>query len=746
MSKASFDTLFKRDENCCAVTRADRVALLVDGENYFDAFVRAAEHAQRSLILLGWDFDSRTVLRFDDEGRPGITLGEFLNDLARRQRRLQIHILDWDYPMVFGIDREFSPLYGLSWKPHRRVHFRYDNTHPVGGSHHQKIAVIDDKLAFVGGLDLTCKRWDTRKHQVQDVRRMAADKPYPPFHDMMMVVDNESARVCAQIARKRWKEATGEDLPEVAVEHDPWPQDMTPQIVNARVAVACTTPGKQPGEGVRDVERLYIDMIARARQYIFIENQYFTAQKIGAALAQRLQEPEGPEIVLITRLLSHGWLEEMTMEVLRTKLIRDLRAADRHGRFQVYYPDIAGLAEGTCVDVHSKLMIVDDEWLRIGSSNLSNRSMGLDTECDLTVEAHADAQTAQAIRAFRDGLIAEHTGASVSDVTQAIARLGGLNSAIAALGSQERALRPVADVEEWSDAVLSTVALADPERPVSLDGLVEQFAPEVEVRRAKPVWKKVAVALMALIGLGLIWRYTPLAEVVTADNVSALAQQISNYWWAPIIIMLAYTPASLIMFPRPLITLAAVVAFGPWLGFAYAITGILLSALVHYMAGRMLDRDTVRRLAGEKLNRLTHALRQRGLVAITAVRLIPIAPFAVEGFVAGAVRIKLWHFMVGTFIGMLPGALTATVFADQLENALRDSSNINWWLVAGVALAFVAIIVLVRRWLNKQSGDSTKQAPPRQRGEAQRRTETGMRYAQTEGSERELATLDAQRP
>jgi uncharacterized membrane protein YdjX (TVP38/TMEM64 family) len=248
-----------------------------------------------------------------------------------------------------------------------------------------------------------------------------------------------------------------------------------------------------------------------------------------------------------------------------------------------------------------------------------------------------------------------------------------------------------------------------------------------------------------LIGLGLIWRYTPLAEVVTAENVSALAQQISNYWWAPIIVVLVYTPASLIMFPRPLITLAAVVAFGPWLGFAYAITGILLSALVHYMAGRMLDRDTVRRLAGEKLNRLMHALRHRGLVAITAVRLIPIAPFAVEGFVAGAVRIKLWHFMVGTFIGMLPGVLTATVFADQLENALRDSSEINWWLVGGAAVLFVAIIVLVRRWFMKQSDDSAKEAPEQERSGAQPRTETVMRYVQTGKTDRELATLDAER-
>jgi phosphatidylserine/phosphatidylglycerophosphate/cardiolipin synthase-like enzyme/uncharacterized membrane protein YdjX (TVP38/TMEM64 family) len=701
MNSSSFATLFKRGENCCAVAQADRIALLVDGECYFDAFVRAAQLAQHSIWLLGWDFDSRMVLRFDRDGRPELTLGAFLNDLARRKRRLHIRMLDWDYPMVFGIDRELSPLYGLNWKPHRRVHFRYDNTHPVGGSHHQKIAVIDERLAFVGGMDLTGKRWDTRAHCAADPRRMFAGKPYPPFHDAMMALDGDVAQVLAQIACKRWKEATGEEIAPAGVSARPWPESLEPHFRDMQVAVACTFPGRQPDEAVRDVETLYLNMIAQARRYIYIENQYFTAQKIGAALAERLREPEGPQIALVTRLLSHGWLEEVTMEVLRTKLIRDLRAADRHGRFQVYYPDIAGLSEGTCIDVHSKLMIVDDEWLRIGSANLSNRSMGLDTECDVVLEARGQAHAAQTIRAFRDGLIAEHTGADIAQVAAATER-HGLIRGIEVLGSPARALRPVPDVEEWSDTMLTTVALADPERPVSLDALVSQFAPEVEVHRAKPVWMKAGLVLVALLALAAAWRYTPLAGMMTSENVQAVAHNMAGYWWAPIALMLVYTPASLIMFPRPVITLAAVVAFGVWLGFAYAVAGIVFSAVTHYVAGRMLHRDTVRRIAGEKLNSMMHMLRRRGLLAITALRLLPVAPFAVEGFVAGAVRIKLWHFLFGTLIGILPGALAATVFADQLQAALRDTSEVNWMLVVGVAVLFAVAMFFVRRWFYAQ--------------------------------------------
>src|SRR6185295_12953650 len=118
--------------------------------------------------------------------------------------------------MIYGTDREFPPIYGLGWTPARRVHLRYDNTHPVGGSHHQKIVVIDDALAFSGGLDLTTKRWDTCDHRAKDPRRCCEDAPYPPFHDVMAMVDGEAAKVLAGIARQRWMLATGEILPPVA--------------------------------------------------------------------------------------------------------------------------------------------------------------------------------------------------------------------------------------------------------------------------------------------------------------------------------------------------------------------------------------------------------------------------------------------------------------------------------------------------------------------------------------------------
>lgn len=702
-SEASAGSLFEPGCNCCSVARAGRAAVIVDAQAYFQAFAEAAERAERSIIILAWDFDSRVLLGRDRSSPYRQTLGDFLNRLARRRKRLRIRILDWDFPLVFGVDREMSPLYGLGWSPHRRISFRYDGTHPLAGSHHQKIAVIDDKVAFSGGLDLTCRRWDTPEHRPADPRRVENGKPYPPFHDVMMVVDGEAARELGAIARKRWAAATGERIEPVESPSDPWPRSVPKQFDQVTVGIACTAPGAEGAKEVREVEQLFVDMIARARRSIYIENQYFTSSRISAALAARLAEPDGPEIVVVSRLLSHGWLEEITMQALRIRLVRTLRAADRNGRFRVYYPHVEGLAAGTCVDVHSKVMIVDDAWLRIGSANLSNRSMGLDTECDLVIEAGGSRETQAQIRRVRDALIAEHLGVSAEDFAAAAASSANLSGAIERLNSPGRSLLPLPDESRWPEEVIDAVAIADPERPVSLDSLVEQFAP-AEEPRGRSLWVKAALVCGLLVLFMLLWRYTPLSEYATPEAVSAQAEAFASRWWAPLVIVAAYTPASVVMFPRPLITLASVIAFGAVLGAVYALAGIVVAALAGFVAGHMLSRDTVRRLAGPRANKISHALRQRGLLAMVLVRLVPVAPFVVVSLVAGAIRIRTWHFVLGTAVGMAPGLLAATIFGQQVHTGLADPSQIDYGLLAGVVIVLLLGAVAVHRWMSRQAG------------------------------------------
>ena len=696
---------------------------MIDADAYFKAFVAAAELAQRSLLITGWDFHSRTRLLCDDDGRNcRLELGEFLNDLTRRRRDLEIQVLIWDYPMIFGLDREWAPLIGLGWKPHRRVHFRYDNTHPVGGSHHQKLVVVDDAIAFCGGIDLTCRRWDTSAHAADDSRRMMQGTPYPPFFDMAMAVEGDAARALGDLVRERWRVATGETIAPVASARrrwtrrlrrhtttpfgSRWPEEFAPNLHDVNVAISRTEPANDGREGVREVEALYLDMIASATASIYIENQYFTAERIGDALAQRLAEPHGPEVILVLRELSHGWLEELTMQTLRTRLIRKLRQADRHDRFRVFFPFIAGLREGTCIDVHSKMMIVDDDVVRIGSSNIANRSMGLDTECDLTIAAEGREGVRDEIRLLRSTLLSEHLGSTREAVQEAVERAGSIRGAIDLLPRDDRTLKPLTALAEVSDTVLNMVGVADPERPVAMQDLVKLFTPDEATPSKSNRWLQVLVAIGVIAGLTALWKYTPLAGLLEPQRITRWAREAGDAWWAPLLVVVAYTPASVVMFPRPVITLFAVVAFGPWFGFGYAMLGIELAAWLSYVAGLRFSRGTVRRMAGHKLNRVMDVLRNRGLLAITALRLVPLAPFSVEGVVAGALRIRLWHFMLGTAIGILPGTLAATIFGQQLETALENPHAINYWLIGGAVALLAGATWGVRRWLISSSSTS----------------------------------------
>src|SRR5436190_1875573 len=614
--------------NCWTVARAERVAFLVDAADYFKAFYEAALNAKRSIMILGWDFNSQT-----------------------------------------------------------RLHF--------------------DPVAFIGGIDPTVRRFASPEHAPDDPRRVAYGKPYPPFHDLMVAVDGEAARSLAALSRERWLAATGQKLKPVAFkgvsDNDPWPADFAPDLQAVEVGIARTAPPRGEQAAVREVEKLYLDMIAAARKTLYIENQYFTAPRIAAALEQRLAEPDGPEVVLVLRLLSHGWLEEHTMHVLRTRLIDRLRKADAHGRFRVYYPHVPGLAERCCLDVHSKVMVVDDQVLRIGSSNLCNRSLGLDTEADVAIEARNRPQVANAIRRFRDRLVAEHLGVPVEKVRVEIERTGSLHGAIKVLAHEGRSMRELAALPEWSDAVVSVAAVADPDEPIAFEALLVDRHQDEPDKPEKPAWGHIAMIAAVVLALTALWRWTPLAHTVSAERVLDLAHDFGSRWWAPLVLMASYTPACLVMFPRPLITLAAVIAFGPWLGFLYSLMGIVASSVVTYYIGRRMRRDSVRRLAGPKLDRMIEVLKKYGLIAMTLLRLVPIAPFAVESIVAGAIRMKVWHVMVGTAIGLLPGTLATTIFGDAIETALTGAGDVNWWLVGGAVALLSGGIVAVKRWFTRMS-------------------------------------------
>ena len=345
------------------------------------------------------------------------------------------------------------------------IHTKLDAVHPPGGSHHQKIVVIDDCFAFCGGIDMTGDRWDTRAHLDHQPRRIRpSGGGYPPWHDATSALQGPIAAKLGELCRDRWMRAGGHPITAIENVTDCWPENLPVQFSNIDIAISRSQPKSDDEEAVIEIEQLYLDQIARARHSIYAESQYFASRKIAEAIARRLDEYDGPEIIVINPESANGWLEPLAMDTARARLYEALRARDVHHRFRMYHPYTTG---GAPIYVHAKLLIVDDQILRVGSSNFNNRSLRLDTECDITVDAsrQADADVPIAITAIRDGLIAEHLGCEPREVTNAIAEHHSIIAAIEALRANGR-LRPyrtpnLSDVEKW----IADNEVLDPEGP-----------------------------------------------------------------------------------------------------------------------------------------------------------------------------------------------------------------------------------------------------------------------------------------
>lgn len=481
--------------------------------------------------------------------------------------------------------------------------------------------------------------------------------------------------------------------------HDPWPHQVKPDITDVAVAITRTEPRLDSRPSVAEIRQLHLDAIGAARRRIYFENQYFTSGAVADALAQRLRETDGPEVVLVSRRMESGWLEEVTMGVLRARLHRRLKEADAHGRYRAYCPYVPGL-EGNCLNVHSKLMVVDDDLLCVGSANLSNRSMVQDTECNIAIEARGDTRIRSAIALLRDRLLAEHLATDPATVATEVRRQASLISAIEALKRPGRSLATLEPtVTPERDALVPDHALIDPERPIDPDEFFAQFVPKGASRPVVGRMARLGILALVLALLAIAWRWTPLREWLNLQSLLALARELQQAPFTPLAIIGGYVVAGLLVVPVTALIAVTGIVFGPLLGALYSIAGTLLSAAVTYTLGRWLGRDTVRRLAGTRVNRLSKRIARRGILAMVIVRLLPVAPFTLVNIVVGASHISLRDFLLGTLIGMTPGILATVTFVHQLAEAIRNPSPGTYVVLALLAGVLIGLALIVHRYL-----------------------------------------------
>lgn len=486
--------LLKEGETCWRKVETNRISFIIDAADYFAAAKEAIQQARQCVYLIGWEFDLDIRLRPDiDDPKVPDQLRHFLQHVVDQRPDLQIFVLQWRGAMLFNIARQLGSYLLLKIKAKPQIHFRLDGKHPAVACHHQKIIVIDDVLAFCGGIDMTSGRFDDWHHRSE---RPLPDRPMP-WHDMTVALDGEAARSLGELARWRWKNATGHDLPVPSACQPIWPDRLKPDLRDALVGIARSRPAYAGNEQIQEVERLWCAAIGSARHRIYIENQFLSSGKIARALQAKLEEAGGPEIVIILPFAAESWLESEAMDTRRSLILHKLRRADTDGRLGVYHPVNA---DGEHIYVHAKLLIVDEDFVRIGSSNMASRSMATDTECDLALEASDQPELSGFLVAMRNGLMAEHLGVPVATIEAALEQCNGsIVATIERLRRRDGRTLQVLETRELneSEKALAESCLLDPEKPINVLRRLGDFSKE-ELKRSRTAWAMLGLAGAAL--------------------------------------------------------------------------------------------------------------------------------------------------------------------------------------------------------------------------------------------------------
>ena len=671
------DTVWRR-------CKAGRLAILNDAAAYFAALRAALLLATRQVYIVGWDTHSLTRLVGPsgqaDDGYPQ-ELGAFLKALLDARPELRIDILSWDFPALYAAEREWNTPAKFAAGAPDRLSFCFDASLPLGSSQHQKIVVIDGLLAFSGGLDLTIRRWDTSAHAADDPLRADPDgKPYPPFHDVQCMVDGEAAASLTELVQGRWCAAGCMVTSSPVVSGDRWPASVPVQARSMTVGIARTGIATAGEPAVQEVARLFEASINAADRFIYIENQFISAVDIARLLVQRMLDVPQLRVLIVTPKLHSSWFESQAMQSGRCGFIAQFAEAGVMDRVRFLYPSTQGADGAAAIMVHSKVMITDDRFLRIGSANLNNRSMGADTECDLAFEATSEAQQ-KVIARFRRQMIGHFCGADAREIEENEADLFGYLDHLAA-SDREKSLQPI-DPAAMEGGIATVVQpVADPREPLHLD------------RAANRMWTaRTILAVLGLVaalaGLALAWQYTSLKDFADVGFVSSMISQRSQF--APLLAIAAFVVGGLVVFPVLVLIAATAAALGPWMGFVSAGIGVLLSALTLFLIGRFLGHARLQRLLGRRAARIQRRVIGKGVVAVAMIRMVPIAPFSVVNLVAGASELSLRDFMLGTVLGMAPGIAVMAALGAQIADLARNAS---WGNVLLLALAIAAWIAL----------------------------------------------------
>jgi phosphatidylserine/phosphatidylglycerophosphate/cardiolipin synthase-like enzyme len=340
----------------------NRIDVLVDGETALPRIADELEGARSHVHLAGWFFTPEFRLR--PEG-PG--LRELLADLAGR---VDVRVLSWaGSPLpLFHPDRKQGRELREALMRGTRVQCALDSRERPMHCHHEKLVIVDDRVAFVGGIDLTDYaglRFDRRDHPAREALG---------WHDAACRLEGPVVRDVAEHFRLRWEAVTGEALAEPA---EPEPAgDAELQLV--RTVPEHIYPRLRDGDF--SILESYLRALRSARRLIYLENQFLWSPEINEVLIDKLRRPPSDDFRLLVLLPAHP---NNGGDHTRGQLGRLVDADDGNCRFLACTLHQRSGEDPKPVYVHAKIGIVDDEWLTLGSANLNEHSLFNDTEVNV---------------------------------------------------------------------------------------------------------------------------------------------------------------------------------------------------------------------------------------------------------------------------------------------------------------------------------------------------------------------------
>ncbi|NKE69793.1 VTT domain-containing protein [Candidatus Manganitrophus noduliformans] len=735
------EKIIRPGRNCYRIAQADRVDLLVDAAAYYRALYHAILQAQERLVFLGWQFDSRvSLLRGEeaDRARDPVQFLPLLQKITEERPQLQVYLLAWDHSIVFAPEREWFQSYRFQQGTGDQIHFVFDHFHPAGGSHHQKIVLVDGIASFCGGLDICGDRWDTPQHRRQNPLRKNEDgTPYSLFHDVQIAVQGEAVSALEEIFLDRWAAATGERLAPVRPDRTRrLDLPHTLRLSGGPVSISRTVPAGTCGREtpVQEIAHFYDDAIASAERLILIENQYFTSRRVFEALHKRISDTSRPgiEVIVILPQAAQNWKEELAIGFEQRRMLQRLETAAKanHCPLGIYTPIKTGKPPlpPTPIYVHSKVLVIDDRILSIGSANTSNRSLGLDTECNLNIEADGN-QRRREIAMVCYTLLGEHLEQPAEAMESLIQRKRGWVAALDAVSGQSGRLHKLNGEfpETWIDQVLPEGICFDPESPLNPEDLFEKlFFPPIssvqaeealeekergerqkadahlEHPKKRTFLKGIPLFLLPLIGV-LLYFFLERKGIDLRSWMTTLEEARASHWTIPLF-MVGTVIASVISFPITFFLILGGVLFGAYWGTLLNWTAALAGATVSYFLGLYLGRPLFR-FGQKRAPAAADWIKQKGFWAILVLRVIGVFPFTVVNFIAGASKIRLSKYLLATALGMLPGTFLISYFSDAILQGTVDfktkSSQLLWGL-SFVLLLWLGSAIMKKWWLRRQ--------------------------------------------